>query len=75
MKFLKALSYLKFNPKFIQQAQNNFRGKHSFQTNKSYKHTLQDANFISYGDAPSDIFIDVIDDNYTIFAVHLLENE
>ena len=75
MKLRKALGYLKLNPQAIQQTQNNFRGKHLFQTDKSYKHTLQDANFISYGDAPSDIFIDVIDDNYTIFAVHLLENE
>ena len=75
MKLRKALGYLKLNPQAIQQTQNNFRGKHSFQKNKSYARALQDANFIPYGDAPSDIFVDVVDDDHTIFAADLLDNE
>ena len=72
MKLKKALSYLKLEPRAVTHTRNNFWGKHTFQKNKAFARSLQDANFIPYGMAPADIFVDAVDNDHDVFTVDLL---
>ena len=75
VKLKKALSYLKIHSNAAHETKRYFKGKNSYQDNYNTVRSLQDAHFIPYGEAPSDLFLDVVDDDPNIFSPDLLGDE
>ena len=57
IKLQQALAYLEMEPKAPYKKRNNFKGKNTYQQNRDYVRSLQDAGFIPYDGADADNFL------------------
>lgn len=71
-KLQQSLAYLEVNPRAADEKK-KWKGKHTYQKNRSHVRALQENNFIPYDRAPPDIFLDVVDEDHDVFVPDLLE--
>ena len=71
-KLQQCLAYLEINPRAADEKK-KWKGRNSYQKNRSYVRALQDNLFIPYDSAPPDIFLNVVDDDHDVFEPNLLE--
>ena len=60
------------NPKAAEEKK-RWKGRNTYQKNRSYVRSLQENHFIPYNRAPPEIFLDAVDDDHDVFILDLLE--
>ena len=74
LKLQQALAYLILDPTAPYKKRNNFKGMNTYSQNRNYVRSLQDTEFIPFDGADADIFLDVVDDNYSVFTPEIINH-
>ena len=74
MKLKQCLAYLKDNPTAGETKQQIFQKKNIYINRRDTIKTLQDANFIPFQNISSDLFLDTIEDNESVYTPDTINN-
>ena len=72
MKLRQSLSYMGVDLEAGFKKKQHYTSKRSYNKNRSYVRLLMNANFIPFNAADEDIYMDIVDGNYTTFSPDIL---